>query len=75
MSIDRYLIFIIENWKKIYFTQGVAVVTCLDIGTFIFAINSNVLFIYGYQFEINGTIITQGLQQFHQLSGWIFSLL
>lgn len=59
MSIDRYLIFRIKDWKKVYFTQGIAVVTGFSIGIFIFFINSNVLFTFGYQFEINGTIITQ----------------
>jgi hypothetical protein len=59
ISIDRLLIFKIKNWKKIYFTQGVAVISGLCLVLLIFLINSNVLVTFGHQVESNGTILTQ----------------
>lgn len=59
MSIDRYLIFKIKNWKKVYFTQGIAAVTGLILLLVIFLANSNVLFLYGYVHEFNQTIKTE----------------
>jgi hypothetical protein len=59
MSIDRYLVYKIKDWKKVYFTQGIAVVVGLSLTLLIYLINSNVLFTFGYEFVSNGTLITQ----------------
>ena len=57
---DRYFLCKIKDWKKIYFTQGIANISGLILVMFIFLINSNILFTFGKQFEsINGTIITE----------------
>jgi len=57
---DRYFLCKIKDWKKIYFTQGIANISGLILVMFIFLINSNILFTFGNQFEpINGTIITE----------------
>ena len=59
ISIDRFLIFKIKNWKKFYFTRPVALIAGLSLSGFIFVVNSNVLFTFGYQFKSNGTLVTQ----------------
>jgi hypothetical protein len=60
ISMDRYFLCKIKDWKKIYFTQGIANISGLILVMFIFLINSNILFTFGNQFEsINGTIITE----------------
>jgi hypothetical protein len=59
MSFDRYLVYKLKDWKKIYFTQGIAVVVGFSLTLLIYLINSNVLFTYGYEFISNGTQITQ----------------
>lgn len=42
-----------------YFTQGIAVVSGSALNIFLYMVNSNVIFTFGYQFESNGTLITQ----------------
>ena len=59
MSVDRYLIFKIQKWKKIYFRRKIAATTGFLLTLFIYLFNSNVLFTYGYEFVSNGTLITQ----------------
>ncbi len=51
--------FKIKNWKKVYFTRKIASITSIILALLIYFINSNVIFIYGYEFESNGTVITQ----------------
>jgi hypothetical protein len=61
LSIDRYFLFIIKNWKKHYFTQGIAILSGFILVLIIYLINLNVLFTYGYEFknEINNETIVQ----------------
>ena len=56
---DRFLIFKVKDWKKKYFTEGIAAVCGLILTLAIFLINSNVIFTFGYQFNVNGTEVTQ----------------
>jgi hypothetical protein len=56
---DRYLLFKINNWNKVYFTQNVVKIVGFILVLVIYLINSNVLFTFGSQNELNGTVITQ----------------
>ena len=57
------MIFKIKDWQKRYFTPGIAAKVGLILTLLIFAVNSNVLFTFGYQFEVSAlnktSIITQ----------------
>jgi len=59
ITADRYLRSKLTNWKKKYFSQGIAAFSGLILTIVIYLINANVLFTFGYQFESNGTVITQ----------------
>ena len=59
MSMDRYFLFKITNWNKVYFTQNVVKITGFILVLVIYLINSNVLFTFGSQNVVNGTVITQ----------------
>jgi multisubunit Na+/H+ antiporter MnhB subunit len=59
MSLDRYLIFKIQNWKKVYFDQKNAMIAGLCLTIFIFLLNLNVVFLYGHEFVSNGTKVVQ----------------
>jgi hypothetical protein len=59
MSMDRYLLFKINKWNKVYFTQNVVKIAGFILVLVIYLINSNVLFTFGSQNELNGTVITQ----------------
>jgi len=56
---DRLLIFKVKNWKKIYFTHDIAVLSGLGLVMIIYLVNSNVLATFGHQYESNGTIYVQ----------------
>ena len=58
---DRFLTFKIKKWPKVYFGHGVASLVTHLMVMLIFALNSSVLFTFGYQYEeANSTeIITQ----------------
>ena len=56
---DRYFIFAIEKWKKVYFTPKIAAITGSSVCLLIYLVNLNVLFTFGYQFTSNRTQITQ----------------
>ena len=61
MSIDRYLVFKIKNWQKIYFRPRVAMIAGFCLALFFFGINSNVLFTFWIEYPggENGTLIAQ----------------
>ena len=59
MSVDRYLIFKIQKWKKIYFRRRIASITGFLLTIFFYLFNSNVIFTYGYEFMLNETKVTQ----------------
>jgi hypothetical protein len=55
MSLDRLLIFKINKWRTIYFTRRIATFTCLFLTLFIYLLNSNVIFTYGFELITNNT--------------------
>ena len=56
---DRYFIFKIKKWEKVYFTPKIAFTTGFILCLLIYSVNFNVIFTFGYQFASNGTQITQ----------------
>ena len=55
MSLDRLLIFKINKWRTIYFTRRIATFTGIFLTLFIYLINSNVIFTYGFELITNDT--------------------
>ncbi|CAF1124331.1 unnamed protein product [Brachionus calyciflorus] len=48
ITFDRYLSIQIKNWKRVYFNSKKAYVLVLSLISFLIAINSNIIFTFGY---------------------------
>ena len=59
ISLERYLSFKIKLWKEKYFKTKKAHIFAALVCFIIYAINSNVLFKFGYEFNGNGTDVVQ----------------
>ena len=49
----------LKDWEKVYFKPKIAALTGFLVTFVIFLLNFNVIFTYGYEFKLNGTMIVQ----------------
>lgn len=69
-NLDRYISVILPNWKALNFKPKHAIVTSACCICVFFALNSNVLVIYGWESNINDTIVFICWPDESELTNW-----
>lgn len=58
VSFDRYFSVAINGWKRVYFQPKKAFMAATACVIFFVGINTNILFLYGVDYQVNDTIKT-----------------